>query len=400
MLNFLLDTAANSKNAKARAECLDEVGSLIQQNGTAVMLPNKALPLIATHIGDRDAGVRNAALSAIAQAYILIGDPVFKYVSRLGEKEKGMLEERLKRTKPSPSVLAEKERLQQQQQKQQDSDEMDVDDLPPISSLPRTPRSRIGKPRSLPQPSNHSRPAQPPPPPTYHQEVDSADDDGHYHQDGGFEPRTLPGPSSMRQPRTATQQQIHHSYHAPPPPLQEQQQQQYYSPPSPSQQHHQATAMGSPYYSSPHQHQDQREYIVDYIIAQITSGDPQPSIDALKQLDKHLNTQPEVILPDMGPLINAITLQVRLAYSTVDPRSPITTRLCKHLVNALVLLFSNRDLAVAVSQDALHHLLQELAHRLLDQKMLSLESGPQLSKALNVAMVKVLENSQRNATFR
>jgi cytoskeleton-associated protein 5 len=158
--------------------------------------------------------------------------------------------------------------------------------------------------------------------------------------------------------------------------------------------------MGSPYYSSPHQHQDQREYIVDYIIAQITSGDPQPSIDALKQLDRHLNTQPEVILPDMDPLINAITLQVRLAYSTVDPRSPITTRLCKHLVNALVLLFSNRDLAVAVSQDALHHLLQELAHRLLDQKMLSLESGPQLSKALNVAMVKVLENSQRNATFR
>ncbi|KAI8334829.1 armadillo-type protein [Chlamydoabsidia padenii] len=390
MLNFLLDTAANSKNAKARAECLDEVGSLIQQNGTAVMLPNKALPLIATHIGDRDAGVRNAALSAIAQAYILIGDPVFKYVSRLGEKEKGMLEERLKRTKPSPSVLAEKERQQQEQEKQQESDEMDVDNLPPISSLPRTPRSRIGKPRSLPQPSHNNN--RPPPPIYNHQDVDSTEEEedatmGHYHQDGAPEPRTLPGPSSMRQPRTATQQQFHQSYHAPP-----LRQQHYQSSP------HQQQQPASPYYS-PQQQQNQREYLVDYIIAQITSGDPIPSIEALKQLERSLTREPELILPDMGPLINAITLQVRLVYSTVDPRSPVTTRLCKHLVNALVLLFSNRDLAVVVSQDGLHHLLQELAHRLLDQNMLSLESGPQLSKALNVAMVKVLENSERNATF-
>lgn len=96
MLNYLLDAAASSKNAKARAECLEEVGSLIQKNGMSIMLPNKALPLIAAHIGDRDASVRNAALGAVAQAYILIGDAVMKYMTRLGDKEKSMLEERLK----------------------------------------------------------------------------------------------------------------------------------------------------------------------------------------------------------------------------------------------------------------------------------------------------------------
>lgn len=96
MFNYLLDSAASSKNAKARAECLEEVGSLIQRNGISVMLPNKALPLIATHIGDKDSGVRNASLNAIAQAYILIGDPVMKHMTRLGDKEKSMLEERLK----------------------------------------------------------------------------------------------------------------------------------------------------------------------------------------------------------------------------------------------------------------------------------------------------------------
>lgn len=96
LFNHILDSAASSKNAKARAECLEEIGALIQRNGISVMIPNKSLPLVATHIGDRDAGVRNAALNAIAQAYILVGDTVYKYVGRLAEKEKGMLEERLK----------------------------------------------------------------------------------------------------------------------------------------------------------------------------------------------------------------------------------------------------------------------------------------------------------------
>lgn len=144
---------------------------------------------------------------------------------------------------------------------------------------------------------------------------------------------------------------------------------------------------------------ERNEYMMDFLITQITSGDPHPSIDALKKLDKILSTQPEMVTPDVDPLVNAITLQVRLAFSALDGRSAPLTRLCKHLVNALVLLFSNRQLASHVSQDALHRLLQELAHRLLDVDMLSVETGPQLSKALNVAMVKVLEFSDRNAAI-
>ncbi|CAO3629819.1 unnamed protein product [Cunninghamella blakesleeana] len=402
LLNYLLDSAANSKNAKARAECLEEVGDAVRCNGIAVMLPNKSLPLIATHIGDRDAGVRNAALNAIAQAYILIGDSVFKYVNKIGEKEKAMLEERLKRTKPSASVIAEKEaRERQQKQQQEEEEEMDIDDLPIINNSARAPRSRIGKPRSLPQPSSHSGYQQQRINNQHYQQAEAEPMEGvddeyennmlhHQYQNDGNESKVPPGISSMRQPRTAAQQQQHYNHYST----------------SSGSQNYQHSSISPSYvmvnqHQSHHQqlHQDQKEYIVDYLIAQITSGDPQPSIDALKQLDRHLNTQPELILPDIEPLINAITLQVRFAYSNVDPRSPITTRLCKHLVNALVLLFSNRDLAGAVSQEALHHLLQELAHRLLDQNMLTLESGPQLSKALNVAMVKVLENSQKNATF-
>ncbi|KAL9553831.1 hypothetical protein MBANPS3_003097 [Mucor bainieri] len=367
MFNWLLESVALSKNAKARAECLEEVGGLIQQKGVEIMLPNKALPLIAVHIGDRDAGVRNAALSAIAQAYILIGDGVMKYMTKLGDKEKSMLEERLKRTKPSATVLAAAER---EQRARQEAEEMEIDELPSISNLPRLGgRSHIGKPRSSlvhPQQRTMQQPQQ-----HYHHHVepepmeDVTDDYGQRVS----EPPQYNHRNQMDARRT--QQFGYHPPAAAAGVIQQQQQQAY----------------------------ETQEDLVDYIITQITNGDPQPSIEALKSLDKFLSHNPEAILPDIEALINAITLQVRIAYSSVDPRQPATTRLCKHLVNALVMLFSNRDLACAVPQISLNHLLQELSHRLLDQKMLALESGPQLSKALNVAMVKVLENSARNVTF-
>lgn len=366
MFNWLLESVASSKNAKARAECLEEVGGLIQQKGVEIMLPNKALPLIAVHIGDRDAGVRNAALSAIAQAYILIGDGVMKYMTKLGDKEKSMLEERLKRTRPSATVLAAAER---EQRARQEAEEMEVDELPSISNLPRLGgRSHIGKPRSSlvhpQQRSMHHVQSIPEPEPM----EDVTDDYGQRIPEPQY------GGHRNQIDTRRTQQFGYHQGGAPAIQQQQQQQQQ--------------------------QAYETQEDLVDYIITQITNGDPQPSIEALKSLDKFLSHNPEAILPDIEALINAITLQVRIAYSSVDPRQPATTRLCKHLVNALVMLFSNRDLACAVPQISLNHLLQELSHRLLDQKMLALESGPQLSKALNVAMVKVLENSARNVTFR
>ena len=256
-------------------------------------------------------------------------------------------------------AAAEKERAKQE------ADEMEVDELPSISNLPRLGgRSQIGKPRTS---TVHSQRSiqhvqqQHIPEPEPMEEVN--DNYGH----------RIPEPAYHRpQANVRSQGFGFHSSAQPVPSPQQQQQQQQMS----------------------------EEDVADYLIAQITSGEPQPSIDALKSLDRYLTQSPQVVLPDIERLVNAITLQVRLAYSQVDPRQPATTRLCKHLVNALVLLFSNRDLAGAVPRNSLHHLLQELASRLLDQKMLSLESGPQLSKALNVAMVKVLENSAKNDTFR
>ncbi|CAG8608892.1 3275_t:CDS:2, partial [Paraglomus occultum] len=140
------------------------------------------------------------------------------------------------------------------------------------------------------------------------------------------------------------------------------------------------------------------EIRMDYIINRILNADPQQSIEALKDFDKELNNSSAKVAGHVDELVNALALQIRFSYTKLEPQAHTLIRLCKHLVNALVLLFSNKELALSVSQEYLTRLLQELAHRLLDPNLQVLECGQQLSKALNVAMVKVLENSDRNAT--
>lgn len=70
--------ALKSKNARQRAECLDELGYLIESYKLPVCqpTPQHALKEIAKHISDRDNAVRNAALNCIVQAYFLVDDKV------------------------------------------------------------------------------------------------------------------------------------------------------------------------------------------------------------------------------------------------------------------------------------------------------------------------------------
>lgn len=105
LLTSYLEYGLPSKNARVRTECLNEVGYLFSKNGLQVCSPSRTLPVIAKQISDRDANVRTAALSAIGEAYKIIGDEVYKLVGSLPGKEMSMLEERLKRT-TMPSASA------------------------------------------------------------------------------------------------------------------------------------------------------------------------------------------------------------------------------------------------------------------------------------------------------
>ncbi|XP_071643759.1 protein mini spindles-like isoform X2 [Temnothorax longispinosus] len=103
-----------SKNARQRTECLDQLGSLIENYGVSVCQPNPSVALkeVAKQIADRDNSVRNAALNCIVQAYFLQGERVFKLIGQISEKDRSLLDERIKRAaKNRPTKSASATRL-------------------------------------------------------------------------------------------------------------------------------------------------------------------------------------------------------------------------------------------------------------------------------------------------
>uniref|UniRef100_A0A8C5LHG6 Cytoskeleton-associated protein 5 n=1 Tax=Jaculus jaculus TaxID=51337 RepID=A0A8C5LHG6_JACJA len=110
MFPFIME-GTKSKNSKQRAECLEELGCLVESYGMNVCqpTPGKALKEIAIHIGDRDNAVRNAALNTIVAVYNVHGDQVFKLIGNLSEKDMSMLEERIKRSAKRPSAAPMKQ---------------------------------------------------------------------------------------------------------------------------------------------------------------------------------------------------------------------------------------------------------------------------------------------------
>ncbi|CAH8452669.1 unnamed protein product [Schistosoma rodhaini] len=99
-----LTNGTKAKTSKTRQECLDEMGSLIDRFGLNVCQPSIpiAIKLIAQQIGDRDSGVRSAALNALLSAYSVIGEQIWKVIGDIPEKERSMLEERIKRAGQAP----------------------------------------------------------------------------------------------------------------------------------------------------------------------------------------------------------------------------------------------------------------------------------------------------------
>ena len=61
--------------------------------------------------------------------------------------------------------------------------------------------------------------------------------------------------------------------------------------------------------------------------------------------------------------------------------------------------FQMTAMSKSVAEPTLRHLAGELLCRLLDERVPRLEEGTALLKALNILMLKILENSKRNYAF-
>ncbi|XP_055998398.1 cytoskeleton-associated protein 5-like isoform X2 [Ostrea edulis] len=344
---FLMD-GIKSKNSKQRMECIEELGNLIESYGISVCQPSPGVAVknIAGQIGDRDNGVRNAALNAAVQAYMEVGENQFyKLTGNLNDKDQSLLDERIKRSlknKPAPKAKEEERPKTAPTQPQRSASQSQIQR--PTSALPKSASSSSMKKTYLTDFEYEKTQMEMP-------ELKQFD------LDEIFQPVKLPKINRARDPSPMTR----------------------VSP---------ADASAT----------------IGVVIAQITSTDILTCIQALAQIDELLKDEEHARLlgSHMDQLMLHISMQFRMTLSThinnEDVAKEEVIRLCRCQLGTLLALTQKPFLATKTSKDILKDLFNSLITILLDQRLSLLHDGPQVVRSVNVMIVKIMEKSDYTST--
>ncbi|XP_029845565.2 cytoskeleton-associated protein 5 [Ixodes scapularis] len=354
MFGFLMQGLA-SKNARQRAECLEELGHLVEVFGVSVCEPSPPVALreVARHISDRDNAVRNAALNCVVQAYFQEGERVYKHVGQLSDKDKSLLEERIKRASRSRPLQP----------------------TPPREEVPRAPPARPQSAIFTPSPEApevvHRRPqsgagARPRSvglfscdveklvreavqPPTTEARLREVDTDDIFAAEPAFRlPHTRPGvggtPVLLRQ--------------------------------------------GTPDGGS-----------LNFVMSQLAAQEIPTVLDALAQVEALLEAGEEGGLAQRGDqLVTMVALQYRLLTNKhlgddTLARADVVT-LYLRISQLLSKVFDGRPLGRRVSRDILRDLVPQLLAVLIDRRVGQLGQGPQVLRATNLLTLNIIRNGQ------
>ncbi|XP_012775939.2 cytoskeleton-associated protein 5 isoform X1 [Maylandia zebra] len=362
---FLMD-GTKSKNSKQRAECLEELGCLIEGYGMNVCQPTpaKSLKEIAVHIGDRDTSVRNAALNTVVAVYNVCGDQVYKLIGNLSEKDMSMLEERIKRSaKKAPTAVAKQTATDRSQKEHPTNSNATFlrkpaqEDPNKLKIMYRTYRIQAR------QNAQHTESLHPSIPKEFQLDLDMIEmDQGRvcelpdlvqHKLDELLEPIMIPEPK-MRSV--------------------------------------------SPHFDELH---NSTASTINFVISQVASGDINTSIQALAQIDEVLRQEDkaEVMSGHIDQFLIATIMQLRLINSThmaddrVDKKDIIKLYSC--IIGNMLSLFSMESLAREASMGVLKDLMHGLITLMLDSRVEDVEDGTQVIRSVNLLVIRVLEKSDQ-----
>ncbi|XP_070616086.1 cytoskeleton-associated protein 5 isoform X2 [Erythrolamprus reginae] len=357
MFTFVMD-GTKSKNSKQRAECLEELGCLIESYGMNVCqpTPGKALKEIAIHIGDRDNTVRNAALNTIVTVYNVHGDQVFKLIGNLSEKDMSMLEERIKRAAKRPNAPSSRqvdEKPQRMQNANASANMLRKGAVEDMSSKLNQARNLSGHPEAM-----HTVPRE------FQLDLDEIENDNgtvrcelpalvQHKLDDIFEPVLIPEPK---------------------------------------------VRAVSPHFDDMHSN---TASTINFVISQVASGDINTSIQALAQIDEVLRQEDkaEAMSGHIDQFLVATFMQLRLIYNThmadekLDKDEIVKLYSC--IIGNMISLFQIESLAREASAGVLKDLMHGLITLMLDSRIEDLEEGQQVIRSVNLLVVKVLEKSDQ-----
>nr|KAF6464570.1 cytoskeleton associated protein 5 [Rousettus aegyptiacus] len=357
MFPFIME-GTKSKNSKQRAECLEELGCLVESYGMNVCqpTPGKALKEIAIHIGDRDNAVRNAALNTIVTVYNVHGDQVFKLIGTLSEKDMSMLEERIKRSAKRPSAAPVKQVDEKPQRTQSINSNANMLRKGPVEDI----SSKLNQARNM---SGHPEAAQMVRR-EFQLDLDEIENDNgtvrcempelvQHKLDDIFEPVLIPEPKIRAV---------------------------------------------SPHFDDMHSN---TASTINFIISQVASGDINTSIQALTQIDEVLRQEDkaEAMSGHIDQFLIATFMQLRLIYNTHMADEKLEKdeiiKLYSCIIGNMISLFQIESLAREASTGVLKDLMHGLITLMLDSRIEDLEEGQQVIRSVNLLVVKVLEKSDQ-----
>ncbi|WCJ24432.1 ARM repeat superfamily protein [Euphorbia peplus] len=306
-----------SKNNRTRIECADLVGFLIDLHGAEISGQLKSLQIVASLTAERDGETRKAALNALATGYKILGDDIWRYVGKLTDAQKSMLDDRFKW----------KVREMEKRKEGRPGDAR--------AALRRSVRD-IGFDLA----EQSGEPAMSGPGPAFSRKNFSPHE---VHMERQIMPRavtSINGPTDWNE------------------------------------------ALDIISFGSPEQSVEGMK-VVCHELAQAT-GDPEGS--AMNELVK-----------DADRLVSCLASKVAKTFDF--SLTGASSRSCKYVLNTLMQTFQNKRLAHAVKESTLDSLITELLLWLLDERVPHMDDGSQLLKALNVLMLKILDNADRTSSF-
>ncbi|XP_061996116.1 protein MOR1 [Rosa rugosa] len=137
----------------------------------------------------------------------------------------------------------------------------------------------------------------------------------------------------------------------------------------------------------------------------ISSEDPDQSVEGMKVVCHELaqsTSDPEGsamddLVKDADKLVSCLAKKVATTFDF--SLTGASSRSCKYVLNTLMQTFQNKRFAHAVKESTLDSLITELLLWLLDERVPHMDDGSQLLKALNVLMLKILDNADRTSSF-
>ena len=324
LFTFILK-GLDSKNAKTRAECLEEMASLIQRHGSSV-LSSKFIPVIASQVADRDNSCRNAALNAVTQIYELMGEDCQKYLSKLSEKEKDMISERLRRLpgRTSNNVLKTGSANSRPQSSPVRNSSPLKEKLDGMSNIPKEfsldlDKVGLGAPSKSLQPARTSES-------TINSQTEFSTDEIFYKRDADADAE----------------------------------------------------------FAS--------------LVSRLDSLDGDQAAEAAKSIEKMLSANYSLLKNiDVVGIVNPL---VDATFSQIVSNPTYSPRFAKHLISSLLQIFGTKESAIFVPYLSLEACIKNIILRLVDSNLQQSDSTKTLPRALNMLMVRIIDNCEPNATFR